>query len=154
MTLQDLDAAFRARVAKDKKLAEIRRKIAAGKATFRDTAAYSERISNLLGETLSGHIEQIPASERAKICEWLLRNQYADTACAAEAALPRETCEQGFRRAGRRYGIHGRDPAQGKRAGGERFQILPRRLHQAQRGIQKQGGTAMLHRSRSRFRLL
>lgn len=79
MTLQDLDAAFRARVAKDKKLAEIRRKIAAGKATFRDTAAYSERISNLLGETLSGHIEQIPASERAKVCEWLLRNQYADT---------------------------------------------------------------------------
>ncbi len=79
MTLQDLDAAFRARVAKDKKLAEIRRKIAAGKATFKDTAAYSERISNLLGETLSGHIEQIPASERAKICEWLLRNQYADT---------------------------------------------------------------------------
>ena len=79
MTLQDIDADFRARVAKDKKLAEIRRKIAAGKATFRDTAAYSERISNLLGETLSGHIEQIPASERAKICEWLLRNQYADT---------------------------------------------------------------------------
>ena len=79
MTFQDLDAAFRARVAKDKKLAEIRRKIAAGKATFKDTAAYSERISNLLGETLSGHIEQIPASERAKVCEWLLRNQYADT---------------------------------------------------------------------------
>lgn len=79
MTLQDLDAAFRARVAKDKKLAEIRRKIAAGKATFRDTAAYSERISNLLGETLSGYIEQIPASERAKVCKWLLRNQYADT---------------------------------------------------------------------------
>lgn len=79
MTAQDIDAAFRARVAKDRKLAEIRRKIAVGKATFRDTAAYSERISNLLGETLSGYIDSIPVGERAKVCKWLLRNQYTNT---------------------------------------------------------------------------
>lgn len=78
MTVQDIDNVFRARVAKDKKLAEIRRKIEAGTATFADTAAYSERVSNLLAETLSGHITHIPVSERKKFCAWLLRNQFDD----------------------------------------------------------------------------
>ena len=79
MTLQALYQEFQRKCALDTKLRSLRKKIDSGSAGFGDTAAYSERISNLLGKTLSKHIEGIPVSEREKVCQWLLQEQYKDT---------------------------------------------------------------------------
>ena len=78
MTLQALYQAFQRRCALDTLLRSLRKRIDNGSADFSDTAAYSERIANLLGNILSRHIESIPVSEREQVCKWLLQAQYKD----------------------------------------------------------------------------
>ncbi len=78
MTLQALYQAFQRRCVLDTLLRSLRKRIDSGSADFSDTAAYAERIANLLGNTLSKHIESIPVSEREQVCKWLLQAQYKD----------------------------------------------------------------------------
>lgn len=75
MTAQDILA----QVYADKQLAAIRKKIESGTAAFSDTALYSERVSELIGGTLSALIPELPAGERERLCTALLRGQYEDT---------------------------------------------------------------------------
>lgn len=79
MTFDKLYAAFQSKCASDPQLRSLKKKINSGKADFSDTAAYSERISTLLGQTLSKYIDGIPEGDRERICKWLLREQYKDT---------------------------------------------------------------------------
>ncbi len=60
MTFEKLYQLFQEKCASDPSLRSIKRKISSGKADFTDTAAYSERISKLLGQTLSKYIDGIP----------------------------------------------------------------------------------------------
>lgn len=79
MTVQDVDNAFRKKAESNVKLYVIRKKIENGTATMEDMSEYSNILCKLLGKTLGENISGIPESERAKFCEWLLRNQYEDT---------------------------------------------------------------------------
>ena len=79
MTIQALYDEFQKKCALDPELRALKQKIESGSADFNDTAAYSQRVSKLLGKTLSKHIDGIPASQREKICKWLLQEQYKDT---------------------------------------------------------------------------
>lgn len=79
MTVDKLYRLFQEKCASDPSLRSLKRKINSGKADFTDTAAYSERISNLLGQTLSKYINGIPEGSREQICNWLLQEQYKDT---------------------------------------------------------------------------
>lgn len=79
MTVQDVDNAFRKKAESNVKLYVIRKKIENGTATMEDMSEYSDILCKLLGKTLGENISGIPESERAKFCEWLLRNQYEDT---------------------------------------------------------------------------
>lgn len=79
MTVQALYDEFQKKCALDPELRALKQKIESGSADFNDTAAYSQRVSKLLGKTLSKHIDGIPANQREKICKWLLQEQYKDT---------------------------------------------------------------------------
>lgn len=79
MTVQALYDEFQKKCALDPELRALKQKIESGSADFNDTAAYSQRVSKLLGKTLSKHIDGLPAGEREKICKWLLQEQYKDT---------------------------------------------------------------------------
>lgn len=79
MTVDKLYRLFQEKCASDPSLRSLKRKINSGKADFTDTAAYSERISKLLGQTLSKYIDGIPEGSREQICNWLLQEQYKDT---------------------------------------------------------------------------
>ncbi len=79
MTVQDVDNAFRKKAESNVKLYVIRKKIENGTATMEDMSEYSNILCKLLGKTLGENISGVPESERAKFCEWLLRNQYEDT---------------------------------------------------------------------------
>lgn len=90
MTFDKLYGLFNAKCATDPQLRALRKKLVSNTADFSDTAAYSERISNLLGETLSKYINNIPQGSREQICQWLLQEQYnnINTICAdAQEAL-------------------------------------------------------------------
>lgn len=85
---------FRRKAAADPLLRSVRRKAEAGTADFHDTARYSERAAEILGETLSADILSTPHGERAGACEALLHEQYADTCellCDVQEALDAET---------------------------------------------------------------
>lgn len=79
MTFDKLYRLFQEKCASDPSLRSLRQRIDSGNAGFTDTAAYSERISNLLGQTLSKHIDGIPEGSREQICKWLLQEQFKDT---------------------------------------------------------------------------
>lgn len=78
MTYRELYAQFQARCASDPLLRSLRRKITGGTADLRDTAAYSERISGLLGREMSENIALFPPGTRETTLQWLLRDQYED----------------------------------------------------------------------------
>lgn len=79
MTVQALYDEFQKKCTLDPELRALKQKIESGSADFSDTAAYSQRVSKLLGKTLSKHIDGIPAGSREQICKWLLQEQYKDT---------------------------------------------------------------------------
>ena len=79
MTVQALYDEFQKKCALDPELRALKQKIESGSTDFNDTAAYSQRVSKLLGKTLSKHIDGLPEGEREKICKWLLQEQYKDT---------------------------------------------------------------------------
>ena len=70
----------------DGMLAEIRKKIRRGKATYADTAAYSARAGKMIGALLSRRLPEIPLEEREQLCVDLLRGQYIDINAAVDAA--------------------------------------------------------------------
>ncbi len=70
----------------DGMLAEIRKKIKSGKATYADTAAYSARSGKMIGALLSRRLPEIPPEEREQLCVELLRGQYIDINAAVDAA--------------------------------------------------------------------
>lgn len=56
------------------RLQAIRKRMEQGKATFADTAEYSELLSDLLGEIFAHHMEQLTQPmEKETICKQLLR---------------------------------------------------------------------------------
>lgn len=76
MTYDDIRAALDRAAATDPQLRSLTKKIRAGKATFTDTAAYSQRLSALLGQVFSAEVEAMSPEEREAICKALLRGNY------------------------------------------------------------------------------
>ncbi|MDD5947172.1 MAG: hypothetical protein PUC41_05165 [Oscillospiraceae bacterium] len=59
------------------RLQAIRKRMEQGKATFADTAEYSELLSDLLGEIFAHHVEQLTKPmEKETICKQLLQEHY------------------------------------------------------------------------------
>ena len=75
MTVQE---EVRQRIDRDALLAKLRGKIGSGKATYDDTAAYSNRAGKLLGEIFSRRLPEIDLSDREALCAELLRERYTD----------------------------------------------------------------------------
>lgn len=73
-------------IQQDGMLAEIRKKIRSGKATYEDTAAYSARAGKMIGALLSRRLPEIPPEEREQLCVELLHDQYIDINAAVDAA--------------------------------------------------------------------
>lgn len=73
-------------IRKDGMLAEIRKKIRSGKATYEDTAAYSARAGKMIGALFSRRLPEIPPEEREQLCVDLLHDQYIDINAAVDAA--------------------------------------------------------------------
>ena len=73
-------------IQQDGMLAEIRKKIRSGKATYEDTAAYSARAGKMVGALFSRRLPEIPPEEREQLCVELLHDQYIDINAAVDAA--------------------------------------------------------------------
>ncbi|MCR4645001.1 MAG: hypothetical protein K5695_06290 [Oscillospiraceae bacterium] len=67
------------RMEHDPEIRRVLRRIGEGKATFRDTAVWSDRSAELLGEVFSEAIADMPAEARESICKALLRERYDST---------------------------------------------------------------------------
>lgn len=78
MTYDDIRAALDRAAATDPQLRSLTKKIRAGKATFTDTEAYSQRLSALLGQVFSAEVEAMSPEEREAICRALLRGHYEE----------------------------------------------------------------------------
>ena len=63
---------------RDPELRAALKHIDAGKGTFQDTAQYSERTSELLGQILSRHVDELPEGMREAVCKTLLRERYEE----------------------------------------------------------------------------
>ena len=74
------------RIEQDPELIRLRQKIESGKATYADTAAYSNRAGKLLGEVFSRRLPEIPPEEREPLCVELLHDQYIDINAAVDTA--------------------------------------------------------------------
>lgn len=83
MTVRD---EVRQRIENDVLLARLRRKIESGKATYADTAAYSNRAGKILGEVFSRRLPEIPLEEREPLCVELLHDRYIDINAAVDTA--------------------------------------------------------------------
>lgn len=67
------------KASKNKRLEYLKKKIESKKATFADTAEYSEIISNITGSTFSNFVSKMNTSgTKSYICEELLKIRYAD----------------------------------------------------------------------------
>ncbi len=78
------------KAALDPQLRQIMKKIGKGKATLADTAALSDRASDLLGEVFGAAVLDIPEDVREAVCEGLLRERYDsmnETLAAVQTAL-------------------------------------------------------------------
>lgn len=73
MNIKELIAA---RAASDPRLKAVLKKIAAGTATLKDTAYYSEVYSNITGNVFSANVLNLEGIEREKACMELLRKNY------------------------------------------------------------------------------
>ncbi len=76
MTYEDIRAALDRAAATDPQLRSVMKRIREGKATFRDTAAYAQRFSVLLGDVFSAQAEDLSPEEREAVCKALLRGNY------------------------------------------------------------------------------
>ncbi len=74
------------RIEQDPELIRLRKKIESGKATYADTAAYSNRAGKLLGEVFSRRLPEIPLEEREPLCVELLHDRYIDINAAVDTA--------------------------------------------------------------------
>lgn len=74
------------RIEQDPELIRLRKKIESGKATYADTAAYSNRAGKLLGEVFSRRLPEIPPEEREQLCVELLHDRYIDINAAVDTA--------------------------------------------------------------------
>lgn len=63
---------------RDPELRAALKHIDAGKGTFQDTAQYSERTSELLGQIMSKHVDELPEGMREAVCKALLRERYEE----------------------------------------------------------------------------
>lgn len=67
------------KASKNKRLEYLKKKIKSKKATFADTAEYSEIISNITGSTFSNFISRMnEPGIKSYVCEELLKSRYAD----------------------------------------------------------------------------
>ena len=76
----------RQRIEQDPEMIRLRQKIESGKATYADTAAYSNRAGKLLGEVFSRRLPEIPLEEREPLCVELLHDRYIDINAAVDTA--------------------------------------------------------------------
>lgn len=68
---------FQKKAESDKRIQSILKRIESGKATFADTAEYSQLVSELLGSTLSEHLgAETTAYVKEYVCREMLRDQY------------------------------------------------------------------------------
>ena len=76
---QQLLAELYRRMADDPQIRRALTRIEEGKATFLDTALWSDRSAELLGDVFSGAIVDMPAEARESLCKALLRERYDST---------------------------------------------------------------------------
>ena len=67
------------RIERDTVCRAVQKKIDEGKADFTDTARYTDRAAELLGEVLAAYVPDMPPDERETLCKALLRQRYLDT---------------------------------------------------------------------------
>lgn len=67
------------RIERDTVCRAVQKKIDEGKADFSDTARYTDRAAELLGEVLAAYVPDMPPEERETLCKGLLRQRYLDT---------------------------------------------------------------------------
>lgn len=67
------------RMEKDPEIRRALKRVEEGKATFRDTAVWSDRSAELLGTVFSEAIGDMPAEARESLCKALLRERYDST---------------------------------------------------------------------------
>lgn len=67
------------RIERDSICRAVQKKIDEGKADFADTARYTDRAAELLGEVLGAYVPDMPTDERETLCKVLLRQRYLDT---------------------------------------------------------------------------
>ena len=67
------------RIERDTVCRAVQKKIDEGKADFTDTARYTDRAAELLGEVLAAYVPDMPQDERETLCKALLRQRYLDT---------------------------------------------------------------------------
>ena len=74
------------RIEQDPEMIRLRKKIESCKATYADTAAYSNRAGKILGEVFSRRLPEIPLEEREPLCVELLHDRYIDINAAVDTA--------------------------------------------------------------------
>lgn len=67
------------RISRDGICRAVQKKIDEGRADFTDTARYTDRAAELLGEVLAAYVPDIPPEARETLCKALLRQRYLDT---------------------------------------------------------------------------
>lgn len=67
------------RISRDGICRAVQKKIDEGRADFTDTARYTDRAAELLGEVLAAYVPDMPPDERETLCKALLRQRYLDT---------------------------------------------------------------------------
>lgn len=67
------------RIERDSICRAVQKKIDEGRADFTDTARYTDRAAELLGEVLAAYVPDMPTDERETLCKALLRQRYLDT---------------------------------------------------------------------------
>ena len=67
------------RIERDSICRAVQKKIDEGRADFSDTARYTDRAAELLGEVLAAYVPDMPTDERETLCKALLRQRYLDT---------------------------------------------------------------------------
>lgn len=94
MTLQER---LRQLLERDPQLRAVREKIRAGTATFSDTARYTARAADILGDILGSSIQDIQQGQREALLTALMQERYDDTFALLEAVQKELDAKQGIR---------------------------------------------------------
>lgn len=79
MDAEAVKAELLRRMESDGVLRSVQAKADKGQADFRDSARWSDRAAEILGEVMRKYVPEMPQGTRSALCESVLRRQYTDT---------------------------------------------------------------------------